>query len=114
MDVIQVIGLDLHNLSKTIVWNGNHVPFKSHDYFNDAQLHESLAEAMDECPFDSINDFFLWKSLFKGISHKLFKVPCMNKWIYTMLLLSKNIYRALSNPNSDRYCSDILNCSAES
>jgi hypothetical protein len=32
MDVLQVIGLDLHNLSKTIVWNGNHVPFKSHDY----------------------------------------------------------------------------------
>jgi hypothetical protein len=22
MDVMQVIGLDLHNLSKTIVWNG--------------------------------------------------------------------------------------------
>jgi hypothetical protein len=56
MDVMQVVGLDLHNLSKTIVWNGNHLPFKSHDYFDDAQLHESLAEAMDECPFDSIDD----------------------------------------------------------
>jgi hypothetical protein len=58
MDVMHVIGLDLHNSSQTIVWNGNHVPFKSHDYFDDAQLHESLAEAMEECPFDSINDFF--------------------------------------------------------
>jgi hypothetical protein len=25
MDVMQVIGLDLHNLSKAIVWNGNRV-----------------------------------------------------------------------------------------
>jgi hypothetical protein len=58
MDVMQVIGLDLINSSKTIVWNGNYVPFKSFDYFNDAWLHESIAEAMDKCPFDSINDFF--------------------------------------------------------
>jgi Retroviral aspartyl protease len=36
MDVMQVIGLDLHNSSKTIVWNCIHVPFKSHDYFDDA------------------------------------------------------------------------------
>jgi hypothetical protein len=41
MDVMQIIGLDLHNSSKTIVWNGN-----------------SIAEAMDECPLDSIEDFF--------------------------------------------------------
>jgi hypothetical protein len=46
MDVMQVIGLDLHNSSKTIVWNSIHVPFKSHDYFDDAQLHESLAGGM--------------------------------------------------------------------
>jgi hypothetical protein len=31
MDVMQVIGIDLHNSSKTIVWNGNYVPFKSFD-----------------------------------------------------------------------------------
>jgi hypothetical protein len=36
MDVMQVIGLDLLNSFKTIVWNGNQVPFKSHDYFDDA------------------------------------------------------------------------------
>jgi hypothetical protein len=58
MDVMQVIGLDLLNSSKTIVWNGNYVPFKSYDYFDDARLHESIAEAIDECPFDSIDDFF--------------------------------------------------------
>jgi hypothetical protein len=50
MDVMQVIGLDLHNSSKTIAWNDKHVPFKSHDYFDDAPLHESLA-------FDAIDDF---------------------------------------------------------
>jgi hypothetical protein len=37
MDVMQVIGLDLVNSSKTIVWNGNYVLFKSHDYFDDAR-----------------------------------------------------------------------------
>jgi hypothetical protein len=58
MDVMQVIGLDLHNSSQTIVWNGIHVPFKSPDYFDHAQLHESLADAMEECPFDTIDDFF--------------------------------------------------------
>jgi hypothetical protein len=58
MDVMQVIGLDLHNSSKTIVWNSNHVPFKSHDYFDDARLHESISEATDECRFDTIDDFF--------------------------------------------------------
>jgi hypothetical protein len=36
MDVMQVVGLDLLNSSKTIVWNGNQVPFKSHDYFDEA------------------------------------------------------------------------------
>jgi hypothetical protein len=34
------------------------VPFKSYDYFDDARLHESIVSAMDECPFDSIDDFF--------------------------------------------------------
>jgi hypothetical protein len=58
MDVMQVIGLDLHNSSQTIVWNDVHVPFKSHDYFDNARLHESLAEAMEECPYDAIDDFF--------------------------------------------------------
>jgi hypothetical protein len=54
--------------------------FMFHDYFDDAQLHESFAEAMEECPFNSINDFFQWKSPFsQGISQKPFTVPCMNK-----------------------------------
>jgi hypothetical protein len=64
---MQVIGPDLHNLSKTIVWNIKHVPFKSHDYFDDAQMHESLANAMGECPFNSINDFFPMEIPYKSL-----------------------------------------------
>jgi hypothetical protein len=58
MDVMQVIRLDLHNLSKTIVWNNHRVPFKPHDYFDDAQLHDLLANDMYDNSFNSINDFF--------------------------------------------------------
>jgi hypothetical protein len=58
MDVMQVIRLDLHNLSKTIVWNDHRVPFKPHDYFDDARLHDLLANTMHDDSFDSINDFF--------------------------------------------------------
>jgi hypothetical protein len=36
MDVMQVIRLDLHNSSKTIVWNDHRVPFKPYDNFDDA------------------------------------------------------------------------------
>jgi hypothetical protein len=58
MDIMQVIGLDFHNLSKTIVWNDHRVPSKPHDYFDDAQLHDLLAIAMHDDSFDSIKDFF--------------------------------------------------------
>jgi hypothetical protein len=57
-DVMQVIGLDLHNLSKTIAWNDHRVPSKPHDYFDDAQLHDLLANAMHGSNFNSINEFF--------------------------------------------------------
>jgi hypothetical protein len=57
MDVMQVIGLDLHNSTKTIVWNNHRVPFKPHDYFDDAQLHDLLAKYMQDNSFDAIDDF---------------------------------------------------------
>jgi uncharacterized Zn-finger protein len=40
-----------------IVWNDHRVPFKPHDYFDDARLH-LLANAMHDDSFDSIDDFF--------------------------------------------------------
>jgi hypothetical protein len=58
MDIMQVIGLDLHISSKTIVLNDHRVPFKPHDYFDDAQLHDLLANVMHDDSFDSIDDFF--------------------------------------------------------
>jgi hypothetical protein len=92
MDVMQVIGLDLDNLSKMIVWNGNQMPFKPHDYFDDAGLHESLASAMDEFPFHSIGEFPPMEILLSwGTSHRPFTVPYMNKWMCMMLLLTKHI-----------------------
>jgi hypothetical protein len=78
MDVMQVIGLDLINSWKTIVWNGNYVPFKSYDYFDDARLHESIAEAMDQCPFDSIDDFFPFQLGYKS--------PTIMMWCLSMAL----------------------------
>jgi hypothetical protein len=40
------------------VWNDHRVPFKPHDYFDDARLHDLLANAMYDSSFDFINDFF--------------------------------------------------------
>jgi hypothetical protein len=33
MDIMQDIGLNLLNLSKTTIWNRHHLPFKTKDYF---------------------------------------------------------------------------------
>jgi hypothetical protein len=70
MDVMQVIGLDLHDSSKMIVWNGNQVPIKPQDYFDDAQLHKSLANAMNDCSFDTINVFFPLETSSEGYKSK--------------------------------------------
>jgi hypothetical protein len=80
MDIMQVIGLDLHNLSKTIVWNHHRVPFKPHDYLDDARLHDLLAKAMQDDSFDSINDFFPVTETphWEDISQRQFRVRCMN------------------------------------
>jgi hypothetical protein len=115
MDVMQIIGLDLHNSSKTIVWNGSHVPFKSYDYFDGARLHDSIAEAMDECLLDSIGDSFPmetpgqlgYKSL--TIQRSLYEQVD----IYDVALQQKH-YWALSNPNLNRYYHYIPNCSVAS
>jgi hypothetical protein len=75
------------------VWNDHRVPFKPHDYFNDARLHDLLAIAMQGGSLDSIDDFFPateipsiggYKSM--TIQSSLYK-PVM----HTMLLSNKNI-----------------------
>jgi hypothetical protein len=81
MDIMQVIRLDLHNSSKTIVWNNYRVPFKPHDYFDDAQLHDLLANAMHDDSFNSIDDFFPVTDTphWEDISQKQFMVRCTNR-----------------------------------
>jgi hypothetical protein len=70
MDIIQAIGLDLHSSSKRIAWNDHRVPFKPHDYFDDAQLHDLLAKVMQDDSCNSINDFFNRNPLLGGYKSK--------------------------------------------
>jgi hypothetical protein len=49
MDVMQILGIDIHNSSKTIVWDTLRVPFKPQDYFKGAFPH-SLVDAMMGSP----------------------------------------------------------------
>jgi hypothetical protein len=45
MDVLQILGIDIHNSSKTIVWDTLCVLFKPQDYFKGA-LAQSMIDAM--------------------------------------------------------------------
>jgi hypothetical protein len=49
MDVMQILGIDIHNSSKTIVWDKLRVPFKPQDYFKGAFPH-LLIDAMMGSP----------------------------------------------------------------
>ena len=49
MDVMQILGIDIHNSSKTIVWDTLRVPFKPQDYFKGAFPH-SLVDTMMGSP----------------------------------------------------------------
>jgi hypothetical protein len=78
---MQAVGLDLHNSSKTTVWNDHRVPFKPHDYFDDARLHDLLANAMQDNSFNSIDDFIPTTEtpLLEAISQKQFTDHCTNQ-----------------------------------
>jgi hypothetical protein len=54
------------------------VPFKSYDYFDGARLHDSIAEAMDECPLESIEDSFPMETP----SHLGYKSPTIQRSLY--------------------------------
>jgi hypothetical protein len=47
MDVMQVLGIDIHNTSKTIVWGDERVPFKPRDYFTNGLFQTFMLDAMD-------------------------------------------------------------------
>jgi hypothetical protein len=46
MDTMQAIGIDINFSTKTISWNGNHIPFCPTDYFSDETFFAILDEAV--------------------------------------------------------------------
>jgi hypothetical protein len=46
MDLMQTLGIDIHNSSKTIVWGNLQVPFKPHDYFSSNLFQTVLQDQM--------------------------------------------------------------------
>jgi hypothetical protein len=46
MDLMQTLGIYIHNSSKTVVWDQLQVPFKPHDYFSSNLFQTALQEQM--------------------------------------------------------------------
>jgi hypothetical protein len=46
MDLMQTLGIDIHNRRKTVVWNTLRVLFKTHDYFTSGNFQAHLLDAM--------------------------------------------------------------------
>jgi hypothetical protein len=46
MDLMQTLGIDIHNLSKTVVWDQLQVLFKPHDYFSSNLFQTALQDQM--------------------------------------------------------------------
>jgi hypothetical protein len=46
MDLMQTLGIDIHNSTKTVVWNTLRVLFKTHDYFTSGNFQAHLLDAM--------------------------------------------------------------------
>jgi Reverse transcriptase (RNA-dependent DNA polymerase) len=62
MDVMQILGIDIHNSTKTIVWDTLRVPFKPEDYFKGAFPH-SLIDAMMGSPDPADTDGYKSKTI---------------------------------------------------
>ena len=41
MDLMQLLGIDIHTSTKTVIWDGLRVPFKPRDYFTSELFTES-------------------------------------------------------------------------
>jgi hypothetical protein len=46
MDVMQKLGIEIHNTIKTIVWDSQHIPFKPHDYFLSGWFSQNLQHTL--------------------------------------------------------------------
>jgi hypothetical protein len=54
MDLMQILGIDIHNSSKTVLWGELQVPFKPRDYFSSNLFQTALQDQM-VCLFDEHN-----------------------------------------------------------
>jgi hypothetical protein len=77
MDLMQTLGIDIHNSSKTVVWGQLRVPVKPHDYFSSNLFQTALQDQMVSS-FDEHNadDELGYKS--KTIKHSLYEQNCIN------------------------------------
>jgi hypothetical protein len=46
MDLMQTLGIDIHNSSKTVMWDQQQVPFKPHSYFSSNLFQAALQDQM--------------------------------------------------------------------
>jgi hypothetical protein len=79
MDLMQTLGIDIHNLSKTIVWGNLRVPFKPHDYFS-SNLFQTVLEDQMVGSFDEQDA----DEELLGYKSKLLKVRYMTNMTHTM------------------------------
>jgi hypothetical protein len=56
MDLMQSLGIDISNSTKTICWHDKRIPFKPRDYFHSGLYQETLLEAMAESPDNADDD----------------------------------------------------------
>ena len=60
MDVMQKLGIDIHNTTKTVVWDMHRIPFKPHDYFSNGLFAQNIQHALDAASaaadFDKADD----------------------------------------------------------
>ena len=70
MDLMQLLGIDIHTSTKTVIWDGLRVPFKPRDYFTSELFTESLHDAMLGS-YDNVDDDLGYKA--KTIKSSLYE-----------------------------------------
>ena len=55
MDLMQLLGIDIHTSTKTVVWDGLRIPFKPRDYFRSEAYSQTMLDTM-EGSFDDPDD----------------------------------------------------------
>jgi hypothetical protein len=66
MDLMQTLGIDIHNTTKTVVWDTLRIPFKPHNYFESSQFPNDLQESMAGSIDDPTDDDDLYDLGYKS------------------------------------------------